>query len=247
MKLFLLALLGINFNAILGKSLYIGMLLLLFIASLGVPLPEDVPLLLGGAVARFQDKPLIYVFIVGLIGVMSGDIVLYTAGRKFGMDVLKLRPFRALFTPTHIAHVKYQFKIRGNWIIFFGRFFAGIRSVMCVTAGLCKVPAWKFVLIDLTGAVLSVPLLITIGWWFSGNITKIIKNVATVERIVGAIVVIVIVSVVTYIHLSKRSKLKRVERDAKQDIMSDEPAPELDCNSNGKASHEPDRNSTLQS
>jgi membrane protein DedA with SNARE-associated domain len=207
---------AINYEVILNKGLYIGMLLLLVIASLGFPLPEDIPLLAGGACARLQEKELIYVIIVGLIGVMSGDIILYSAGRRFGRDILKHRPLRSFVTPEHVAQMEIQFDKRGNWIIFLGRFFAGIRSVMCVTAGLCKVPMWKFVLIDLSGALCSVPLLILIGWYFSENIKKISAGVGVAEKIIGAAVAIVVICWVFYIHVSKRSKIRQLDKGTKQ-------------------------------
>jgi membrane protein DedA with SNARE-associated domain len=225
----ILALLNISFDQFLGKGLYIGMLLLLFIASIGVPIPEDIPLLLGGAIARVQDKELIYVILVGLIGVLSGDIILYTAGRKFGLGVLKIKPFKLLFTSTHVAQMKIQFRKRGNWIIFFGRFFAGVRSVMCVTAGMCKVPAWKFVLLDLSGALCTVPLLVIVGWWFSKNINRVIQGVGVVEKIIGAVVAMAVIGWVLYIHVSKRSKIHQVEKDAKQVLESDASVSELDA------------------
>ena len=61
----ILGLLGIDFEQILGRWLYIGMLVLLLLASLGVPIPEDIPLLLGGAIARAEEKDLITVILVG--------------------------------------------------------------------------------------------------------------------------------------------------------------------------------------
>lgn len=218
----ILGFLAISFDAILNKGLYIGMLLLLLIASLGFPLPEDIPLLLGGAGARYQDKNLFYVILVGLVGVMSGDIVLYLAGRRFGMEVLKLRPLRSFVTSAHIAQMKFQFRKRGNWIIFFGRFFAGIRSVMCVTAGMSKVPMWKFVLVDFSGALCTVPLLVTIGWWFSKNIEHVIKGVGAAEKVIGGVIALGLIAWVIYIHVSKRSKIRQVEKGTKRALRGEE-------------------------
>jgi membrane protein DedA with SNARE-associated domain len=132
------------------------------------------------------------------------------------MNVLKHRPFRSFVTPEHVAQMEIQFDKRGNWIIFFGRFFAGIRSVMCVTAGLCKVPMWKFVLIDFSGALCTVPLLVSIGWFFSKNIEHVIKGVGAAEKVIGAVVAIVVIGWVLYIHVSKRSKIHQVDKGTKQ-------------------------------
>jgi membrane protein DedA with SNARE-associated domain len=216
----ILGLLGLSPEQVLGKGLYIGMLFLLLLASLGAPIPEDIPLLLGGAIARADNKDLIAVIVVGLIGVLSGDIVLYCAGRRFGMDVVTRWPFRVILTQTHIEKMKEQFRKRGNWIIFFGRFFAGIRSVMCVTAGMSKVQAWKFILIDMTGALITVPFLVLAGWWFSSNINHLIQGVGVLERIIGAVVVVIVIGWVIYIHWSKRSRIRQVEKATKAELKA---------------------------
>jgi membrane protein DedA with SNARE-associated domain len=219
----MLAFISVNASYVLERSLYPGMLFLLFIASLGVPIPEDIPLLLGGAFTRLGYGELPYTILIGMIGVLSGDIILYFAGRKFGLGVLRFKPFRSIATNERIAHMKIQFRKRGNWIIFFGRFFAGIRSVMCVTAGICRVPAWKFILIDFTGALCSVPLLILVGWFFSHNIKKVAADIQALEKILGITAAILVVAWFVYLHLSKRSKLTKIEKSTRAELMSDEP------------------------
>jgi membrane protein DedA with SNARE-associated domain len=200
-------------KSILSKSLYPGMLLCLIAASLGVPIPEDVPLILGGALCRLQDGEIYYAILIGMIGVLSGDIVLYYAGRRFGLDILKKKPFSYLVTTFHIEQMQGHFKKRGNWIIFFGRFFAGVRAVMCVTSGICRVPAWKFVLIDFSGALISVPFLVGLGWWFSNHFEAVLKKTMSIERIVGAMAVIILLIWFTFIYFKHRRKRKLLEQN----------------------------------
>ncbi len=200
-------------KSILDKSLYPGMLLCLIAASLGVPIPEDVPLILGGALCRLQEGEIFYAILVGMIGVLSGDVVLYYAGRRFGLDILQKKPFNYLVTSSHIEQMQGHFKKRGNWIIFFGRFFAGIRAVMCVTSGICRVPAWKFVLIDFTGALISVPFLIGLGWWGSNHIGKVLKTTMSIERIVGGIVILVLLTWFVFLFFKRQKKRRLLEQN----------------------------------
>ncbi len=193
-------------KSILSKSLYPGMLLCLVAASLGVPIPEDVPLILGGALCRVQDGELYFAIMIGLVGVMSGDIVLYYAGKRFGIDILQRKPFRYIVTSDHIEQVKCQFEKRGNWIIFFGRFFAGVRAVMCVTSGICRVKAWKFILIDFSGALISVPFLVWLGWWSSSRIERVLKGTVAIERVVGGIVIFVLLVWFGFLYFRRRWK-----------------------------------------
>lgn len=207
----LLALFAINTELILRKKLYIGMLLLLVAASLGLPVPEDIPLLLGGCLCRLGYGLVFYVILVGLGGVLFGDILLYILGRKFGSAVLEMRPFRMLVTRTHVAQMKLLFRKWGHVIIFGGRFFAGVRSVMCLTAGMCRVPAWKFILIDVSGALVTVPLLVGLGWWFSDNIAKVARGVIDLEYVLGGLMGAILIGWVVYIHITKTRK-KAIER-----------------------------------
>jgi len=207
----LFAFIAIDAQLLLTKSLYIGLLLLLVAASFGLPLPEDIPLLLAGCLCRLGYGQVFYAVLVGLAGVLIGDFTLYIVGRRFGMGVLELRPFNLLITRSHIAQMKRFYRKRGNLVIFFGRFFAGVRSVMCVTAGLCRVPAWKFILIDVSGALITVPSLIGLGWWFSDKIAKVAKGVLAFDHVLGGLAAAGIIAWLVYIHLTK-TRTKAVKR-----------------------------------
>ncbi len=211
----MIALFSINYELILQESLYIGLLILLLSASFGLPLPEDIPLLLGGCLCRLGYGNPFYTILVGLVGVLTGDIIFYTVGRRYGLNVLELWPFRAFFTRTHIAQMRGLFRRYGNPIIFFGRFFAGVRSVMCVTAGISRVPSWKFILVDVSGAAITVPVLVGLGWIFSDKISKLIKGVIAFEHVTIGIIAAIIVFWIISIHISRKSRVKKLEEVVK--------------------------------
>lgn len=200
----LLASIPISLSLLLQKSLYLSMLALLLAASLGLPLPEDITLLLAGCLCKLGYGQVGYAILVGLVGVLTGDLVLFAVAYRLGPDVIKRRPFRWLITRTHVAQMKLQFRKHGNKIIFFGRFFVGIRSVMCVTAGLCRVPIWKFVLVDVSGAIITVPCLVGLGWWFSHSIQAVVRGMVAAEHIIGGVITAILLGWVIYIHLARR-------------------------------------------
>ncbi|NLX06916.1 MAG: DedA family protein [Phycisphaerae bacterium] len=202
----------INYELLLRKWLYLGMLALLVLSSFGAPIPEDIPLLLAGCLCRLGYGHWFYATLVGLGGVLFGDMLLYFLGRRFGMGVLNMRPFNLLFTRTHIAQMKLVFRRWGHFIIFFGRFFAGVRSVMCVTAGVCQVPAWKFILVDVSGAMVTVPLLVGLGWLFSASIAKLTEGMLAVEHVLAGLAAAGIAGWIIYIHLAKTRRKAIVRR-----------------------------------
>src|SRR5688500_16025189 len=67
-----------------GYSVIFG---LLFAGGLGLPLPEAIPLLLGGYFASQGDLNLALVGIVAWLGIIGGDCVLYAIARKYGLNI----------------------------------------------------------------------------------------------------------------------------------------------------------------
>ncbi|MCA8976250.1 MAG: hypothetical protein KDC98_16135, partial [Planctomycetes bacterium] len=66
--------------------------------------------------------------------------------------------------------------------IFISRFIAGIRVVTYFTAGTMKTSWLRFILTDLCGIVLIVPLFVWIGAHFGGTIDQAIAFVKSAER-----------------------------------------------------------------
>src|SRR4051794_29162534 len=64
--------------------------LLLFACGLGFPLPEDIPLIIAGAFLWTDTHSLVITSIAAWCGIMSGDIVLYMMGRRFGMEITRV-------------------------------------------------------------------------------------------------------------------------------------------------------------
>src|SRR4051812_47234020 len=65
---------------------------LLFACGLGLPLPEDVPLIIGGIFAGQGKMNLAVVGVLAWCGIIGGDCVLYNLGRKYGLNITRV-PF----------------------------------------------------------------------------------------------------------------------------------------------------------
>ncbi|MEO6435726.1 MAG: hypothetical protein ABIP55_08180, partial [Tepidisphaeraceae bacterium] len=71
---------------------------LLFACGLGLPMPEDIPLLAAGyfiAQGKFHWIP---ACVVAWLGIIGGDCVLYSFGRRYGLNVT-----RVPFVGTHVT------------------------------------------------------------------------------------------------------------------------------------------------
>jgi len=209
-------------------AFYPALLLILVVASLGVPIPEDLPLIAAGVVLRTTDGVATWhgTIIVALIGIMTGDLVLYTLGRRWGPDLLSHRSVRWLLTPERYAALSAKFHYHGTWLCFVGRFFMGVRAAMCLTAGATRFPYWRFFLADFAGAVLSVPFFIILGYCFAGMIPQLREYIAGAEGALLAAAAVAVVIVALVYRARKRRRAARVAlRSASAPSASAAPAP----------------------
>lgn len=136
---------------------------MLITCGLGVPLPEDVPLITGGwLVAREGNLPLM--IFTGLFGILIGDSIIFRAGQTYGEKLLETRVGR------HIPGERVQrtieaFEKHGAKFIMAARFVPGLRAVTYFVAGLTRVPYWKFITFEGIAACVSAPAWIYLGWW----------------------------------------------------------------------------------
>ena len=183
--------------AFVGKWSYLGLFLILIAAGLGVPLPEDIPLIAAGWMVHRGEGHLYLMMLTGLAGVMLGDALLFNMGRRYGDHVFEHRWLRRIAKPWLLDKARRQYARHGWKILFVGRFMPGLRSVLFLTAGAFKVPFWLFFCVDGFAALISVPLWIWAGWYFGSGVEKFIKDARWATFIVvGSLMACLIVWVI---------------------------------------------------
>jgi len=182
----------------------------LLAAGLGLPLPEDIPLILAGLVVRKTDGLLLPMILTGLAGVLVGDSILFYMGRRYGPGIVERRWFRRIAKPWLLEKAREKYRDHGAKILFAGRFMPGLRSMLFLTAGVFKVPYWKFLLFDGSAALISVPVWILAGWHFSAQIDKVFAG----ARIATIVILILLgVALVVWILWEYYHNLRKVARD----------------------------------
>jgi len=181
-------------------AFYPVLLLALVAGSLGVPIPEDVPLLAAGVILSQQPEIASWTgtLSIALLGIMCGDVVLFVLGKRWGPEVCQHRWVSWVITPHRLDKMTEKFNRYGMWMCFFGRFFMGVRAAMCITAGVTRLPFWRFLLADAAGAVISIPVLVGLGYWFASLIPTLKAYVHLVQWGLLGITVIVLAGFVAY-------------------------------------------------
>lgn len=184
-------------NGILAYGLVFAVLLL---CGMGVPLPEDVSLILGGFLAYEQKANLYLMMLVGYAGILIGDSMIFYFGRRIGSRVGTRGGFFArIVTPEKRARVEGLFRRHGEKIVMLARFLPGVRAVTYFTAGSVGMRYSHFAFFDSIAALASAPVFVFLGYYFGGELEQLIQAVRRGQTrvLVGLLVAIVGYFVVT--------------------------------------------------
>ena len=167
---------------------YAGLFVILVLCGLGLPLPEDVALLAGGFLVHRGVTRYPITIAVALVGVVAGDNSLYFMGRRFGTGLVRYFGINRPGSQNQIERIHGFFSRYGHRAVFYARFLAGLRALIYLSAGSFGVPQSRFFLYDLLGALISVPIVVSLGYVFGDEIEKVIRFIGGFERIIWIIV-----------------------------------------------------------
>jgi membrane protein DedA with SNARE-associated domain len=176
---------------LIGQLGYLGIALILILGGLGLPIPEEAPIILAAVLSRNGKLHGPLALASCLIGVLLGDLVVYFLGFFYGEKVLSLPLTRRLLTRQREAQIKGYFHRHGFKILVSGRFVPGFRTAAYLTAGILKLPTLKLLLTDLVAASLTTFLMFGLGYAFAHQIQSGIREaqqwVTVIVAVGGAI------------------------------------------------------------
>ena len=182
---------------------------LLFACGLGLPLPEDIPLLVAGYLVAQGKMDLAVACVVAWLGIIGGDCVLYSFGRRYGLNITRVPFIGKHVTEQRILKAEDLFARYGIWVVGFGRMFAGVRGAMVVAAGTIRFNFLKFLIADGLAAIVSGGLFVWLGWLAGkhlGSIGEMRQKIKGVEHWVIVGLVLAVVLVVIYVVWRKRRR-----------------------------------------
>lgn len=192
---------------------YLGVFLVLLACGLGLPLPEDVPLLTSGFMVHKGLARLEFMIPIAMAGVLGGDCTLFFLGRKFGHHIVEHRLFRRVVNPPRLLKAEQLFQRHGIKIIFVGRFLPGLRSMIFMAAGVLRVPFSAFIAVNGLAACISVPTLVILGRLFGDNMDKLKSDVRTVTHVIVFVILVAALAAFGW-YFHRRQKRLMAEVDA---------------------------------
>ena len=196
------------FNALLERFHYLAPFTFLLLCGVGMPLPEEVALIGSGILLHEGEVRFVPITLVCSLAILIGDSIPYWIGRHWGLAALKTRFVAKIVHPERFAKLERRFSEHGNWVVFSCRFMPGLRIPGYFVAGTLGMGYGRFLLLDVLGVLISVPVSIWLGKIFGGSIEHL-KHVYKDLHLILAFLVLAL----TLVIVIRAWRRRREERD----------------------------------
>ena len=158
---------------------YAAIFVLMLLESACVPIPSEVTMLFGGALASAgfvgpggHQLSLVGVALVGTLGNLVGSWVAYGAGARGGRPLVDRFGRYLLIRPHEIDRAHTWFERRGDAAVFVARLLPVVRTFISLPAGIARMNVGKFTLYTLLGCLPWTFALAGLGYALGANWTK---------------------------------------------------------------------------
>lgn len=168
--------------------IYLALFAALIGGAIGLPIPEDLPLLCAGIVIHSGKTNLWVTLIVCYLGILAGDLIVFHIGRLFGPAIFKKKFFRKRVSPKRLVKIKRSLEKKSFIMIFVARHLFYLRTVTFLSCGALGMKRKRFFLNDAIAALISTPLMTYIGFKASEHLDTIRAYEKQVFLILGVII-----------------------------------------------------------
>ncbi len=152
-----------------GYFIILGGVLLERSIFIGLIIPGDVILALGGIYAARGEMTLAWVIILGTLAAIAGESIGYWLGRKYGRGLIRRLPLvnrmERLFT-----NAEDYFKRHGGWTVAIGRYATAAGAFIPFSAGLGKMSYGRFLAFDIPAIIVWAAGISIFGYVFGQHL-----------------------------------------------------------------------------
>jgi membrane protein DedA with SNARE-associated domain len=176
-----------DLSALLEHWRYPAIFAAVILGNLGLPIPEETVLALGGFLSQRGELHLPTVIAVGVLAAIVGDNIGYWLGRRYGREALERYGRYIWVSANRLERVSAFMTRHGGFAVFAARFVAGARFLSGPVAGAMGMPPRTFVVANTLGALVYVPYAVGVGYAVSYGAGHMIERaVGRAEPIVVA-------------------------------------------------------------
>src|SRR5947207_2809581 len=177
---------------------YPALWLVVFVASVGAPLPIGLVLLAAGAFAALGNFNVLLLILIAASASVCGDNTGYFIGRHWGtkvLDWLEQSHMLRFVSPQIVTRSREYFKLRGGWAIFLSRFlFSALGGIINLLAGADPYPYRRFLLYDAGGELIGVISSLLLGYLFGASWEAIGDILGAFSGLILALLVVILLA-----------------------------------------------------
>ena len=147
---------------------YILVFMIAWFENIFPPIPGDVLVVFGGAVAATGALDLFLIIVFSVVGGTVGFMCMYYLGRYGGPKLLKWRSLRWIPADS-VERTQNWIRSWGYWVVAANRFLSGVRTVIAFTVGMNAMPAVLVGALACLSATLWVTLIAGTGYLVGDN------------------------------------------------------------------------------
>jgi len=168
---------------------YIALFALLWIDTMGLPLPSEIPLLFAGYLVSRHEISFVGAALISAAGCVGGSLLAYFVSRRFGRAAVLRWGKYVLITEEHLHRSERWFEQRGPFAVFICRMIPLARTLVSIPAGIAEMNVPRFAAYTFAGSLPWAFGLIGLGWAL-GDSWKSVLHSFTLVSIVTAVVLI---------------------------------------------------------
>ena len=176
------------------ESLFAAM----FLEAIGFPIPAALALLAAGAASASSAMNPVGAIAVAAAAMLTGDVILYVAGRYMGWSLLGFLCGLSLSPEVCILRAAKWFYKRGRVTLLFAKFIPGVGSMAPPLAGSMNMRPVQFLRFDLCGALCYTLAYGSLGYLFRDIFRVIAGGLQAFSRAVAWVVFVGVIAFVCY-------------------------------------------------
>jgi len=164
---------------------YIALFVLMWIDTMGLPLPSEIPLLFAGFLISEQRLDIAPAALVSAAGALGGSLLAYGVSRRYGRAAILRWGRKFLITEEHLHHSERWFEQRGPAAVFVCRMIPLARTLISIPAGIAEMNVPRFAVYTFTGSLPWAFGLMGLGWALGANWERVLGHFTLASAAVG--------------------------------------------------------------
>jgi membrane protein DedA with SNARE-associated domain len=180
------------FASLFHPSSYLGIVLFLVLTGCGMPLPEEVAIILAGVLSAQGHLLPGPALLACLIGALLGDSTIYAIGHRWGHSLLSYHPRLAkLLGAEREKRFEEAIEQHALKVMLLSRFLVGVRAPVYLATGVVRLPFRRFLMYDVLCASLVVGLFFGLSYLFGDHVARWVRDAELKVTLVVLLVVLI--------------------------------------------------------